>query len=190
MQNYRIIYRGLVKLLILVGIGFASFPFISSLSTSDKTDDSEWSTYDVGNMQNGTLKKFPRVWIYKRKLKDKQDILQFTGLLQDPDSTSDRQPEAARNTWRSVNEEFFIFLPWTSRAIVRFGGEEKYSNTAGLIAEILHDKTYFWEPLDKRVWDTSGRVFRHDGYPHEQNLRVPEVKWKSKNQVMVYNRGM
>jgi len=185
-------YRTIFQILALFGLCFAAVPFISMLSTGDSVENNVWSSYYVGDMQPGKLQKFSTVWIYKRTADDKNYINRFVHFLEDPYSKSDRQPETARNVWRSENEGYFIFIPWSTRLgfTVHFSQDKKLELLTHFPErEALQTIPYFLEISDNRTWDMSGRLYKRKGNPAEQNLLVPKVKWKNKHQVLVYNRN-
>ena len=187
-KKYRIIFKSLLY----IGLCLAAIPFISSLSTTAKQDNDAWASYYVGDMKAGELKKFPVAWIYKRTADDRNYINRFAHLLQDPYSKTDRQPEAARNVWRSANEDFFIFIPWSTRLghTVQYSMEnDQGSAFSGYPEEgALSKLPFFWDVNDAVVWDMSGRIYKKNHATWDQNLKVPRVEWENKNQVRVYYR--
>jgi len=187
MINPRLQYTRLFKLLVLIGIAFTLYVFFASLSVNDKSENAAWKSYYVGDMQAGELRKFPFAWIYKRTVEDKNLINRYVKLLQDPYSKTDRQPESAKNIWRSEKEDYFIFIPWTSQGrILRFSKvvPEEFKNRPEYVA--LKALPYLWDAASRRSWDMSGRLYQGNG--DEFNLQVPQVKWQTKDQLLVYRK--
>jgi hypothetical protein len=170
-----------------VGIVLSAIPFLKSLSVSEARENAAWATCDVSRLGKGELLTCGYAMIYHRTEKDKSLISKFTYLLEDPMSTNSKQPDVAKNNWRSEKENFFIFRPWAPirRCSIEFHKEYAFwwdapENIA------LEELPYFTELCEGRTWDMSGRLYKRGAYPPEENLTVPNVKWISETRVLIY----
>lgn len=172
----------------VIGLVFLSIPFFRSLSITAKQESDAWGACDVSNVAPGATKKCGWTTVYRRTLLDKKSIAQFEYLLADVSSNESKQPESARNQWRSENQDFFVFKAW---APVRGCGVELKGPGAPLGWEPIEREAiatlpYFTESCEGRTWDTSGRLYRRSNYPRELNLIVPKVRWVSDSKVLIY----
>lgn len=177
-------------MLAIVGIVLVSVPFFKSLSVSEKSKNDAWGSCDVTTLAEGEMKQCGWARVYRRTKLDITAIDKFTYLLEDPNSELSRQPEDAKNKWRSVKKEYFIFWP---AAPIR--GCEVRLQPAGAMAHMeLPEKDAtdtsisFFDYCEGRTWDISGRLYRREGNPVERNLIVPNVRWTSKNNVLILSR--
>lgn len=172
----------------VTGIVFFSVPFLRSLSITARQESDAWGACDVSSLAPGAVKKCGSAMVYRRTSRDKSSIRQFEYLLADAYSKGSKQPESARNQWRSESQDFFVYKAW---APVRGCGVELKApgppqgwepvEKAAILA-----LPYFTEPCEGRIWDTSGRLYRRPNYPEEKNLTVPKVRWVSDSKVLIY----
>ena len=174
----------------VLGAAMVSLPFLYSLSINPKQENDAWGACDVSDLAQGAMKQCGWAAVYRRTSEDMASVDKFASLLADPDSIHSSQPSSAKNHWRSENPYYFVFKPWaphrrckvwleTSRKY--YSGWEPPENVA------LTELPYFMEPCEGRTWDTSGRLYKRDGYPPEQNLAVPSVRWISPTKVLIYS---
>ena len=173
----------------LAAVLLFAYPLVRSMSVTAKQENAAWGACDVSNLTPGALTRCKWALVYRRTPRDKDAIGKFAHLLEDPESQRSQQPDSARNQWRSENPDYFVFLPY---APVRSCGVEL--RQAGGTSwwweppeqEAIDVLPHFFELCEGRMWDTSGRLYKRNGYPSEKNLIVPEVRWKSKTKLLVY----
>lgn len=169
----RKILSGLMKLLVFIGLGFVSIPFISSFSNSD-TDKKQKSASDwiitlaVNELIEGEVRAIPwaggLVWIYSRTDDDIQALRQHH-FLSDAFSDKSQQPLNMKNDLRSADEKYFVFIPLENKRScqVRL---DKNSGDEGRLS-------LFSEPCYGAKYDAAGRILKNTGHPEQTNLPVP-----------------
>jgi len=174
-----------VTCMVVIGLIFVSIPFLGSWAINQKQESFVWKSCDMSDMKEGELKKCGWAMIYKRTALDKENIKKYVYLLDDPNSLKSKQPEALRNVWRSETPDFFTFKSRSPRLGCRINLKNKplYDEAPEKVA--LSELPYFTEFCDGRTWDTSGRLYKREGYPFELNLVVPKVSW-TLNTVSIY----
>ena len=187
-MNRRSLFVATFAVAAAAGIVFLSIPFISSLSMTAKQENDTWGACDVSNLAPGAVKKCGWAMVYRRTPLDKSAIRQFEYLLADAHSNGSKQPESARNQWRSESQDFFVFKAW---APVRGCAVELKNPGVPLGSKSVEKAAiltlpYFTEPCEGRTWDTSGRLYRRSNYPMENYLIVPKVRWVSEFKVLIY----
>ena len=164
-------------------------PFFQSMGINEKQKNDAWATCDLSEMAPGTIKECGYGWVYKRTKEDKESISMFVGLLADAEMNESKQPEIARNNWRSENEDFFVFYPWAPVRRCAISFISKNSEDHGLRKadeyDAIKNLPYFTEHCERRTWDTSGRLYARKHNPPENNLIVPKVKWKSDTKILI-----
>ncbi|MFK8028475.1 MAG: hypothetical protein AB8C40_10495 [Gammaproteobacteria bacterium] len=176
--------------LILVGLGFTGYAFLSTLSVTDKQKNSAWAACDLSSMLPGTIKECGYGYVYKRTDQDKKLINKFVHLLADPDQKESVQPDNAKNIWRSANKDYFVFYPWSPHRGCGVFFNNAVSNIQPNLGipedEAIKSLPYFKENCESRIWDMSGRLYNRKQYPPEYNLTVPKVEWYSDSKVYVH----
>jgi|GEM_PF-2122151 len=166
----RQLLAGLMKLLVLIGLGFMAVPLISSFSTNSidekKSAASRWViTVPVAELVEGEVKELDwaggHVWVYSRTVAD-INVLNSPALsLRDIHSEKSDQPETMKTAQRSESPQYFVFIP----------RENKRNCQVSLVK--ADDKVRFTEPCYGAKYDAAGRVFKESGHPEQQNLAVP-----------------
>ena len=166
----RKLLSGLMKLLVLIGLGFISIPLISSFSGNSinekKSATSRWViTLPVSELIEGKIKTLDwaggHVWVYSRSRADIQSLEQIDSLLRDTNSDNSDQPEALKTRQRSFKPQYFVFIP----------RENKRSCQVSLVSD--DENVRFTEPCYGAKFDAAGRIFKDSGHPEQQNLPVP-----------------
>jgi len=173
--------------MLLFGLAVVAYPFLSSFSTGPKQENDAWITCDLSTLDAGNTLRCGRAMIYKRTKKDFSHISKFEALLADPKSINSHQPVETTNIWRSENPAYFIYMPWApikGCAVTVVRGKTHF-NFPVPEQNALDSLSYFTEPCEGRSWDMSGRLYKREGYPTENNLAVPRVKWQSNTLVHV-----
>ena len=187
-MNKRTLLNIAVSSVAFVGFVMTAIPFVKSLSVTEARENAAWATCDVSKIPKGEVLLCGYAMIYHRTEKDKLLISKYTHLLSDPMSKNSKQPDVALNKWRSEKEDYYIFRPWAPirRCSVEFHKEYAYWYEAPE-NEALKELPYFTEVCEGRTWDMSGRLYQRVGYPPEENLIVPNVKWVSESRVLIYD---
>ena len=163
--------RGLTKLLLGIGLLLLAIPFIASVlppPTASSSRPSPWATsHDLGGLAAGEILRLEvpggTVWVLRRSAEDLQALARHREALRDPDSEHSRQPATARTAWRSLDPEFFVFVPLeTGRRCQVRSATASSRWPAG-----------FDEACEGARFDRAGRIFRDSGHPEQRNLTVP-----------------
>jgi len=167
--------------MLLFGLAAIAYPFLSSFSTGPKQENDAWLTCDISTLDAGNKMRCGHAMIYKRTKQDFATISKYEALLADARSENSHQPEEATNIWRSERPDYFIFMPWApvKGCAVTLVRGKTHLNFPVSEKAALDALPYLTEPCENRTWDMSGRLYAREGYPPEQNLFVPTVKWQS-----------
>lgn len=185
-MNKRTLLERTMGFMLLMGIAVSAYPFIKSLSVNAKSENSSWASCDLSELREGETMRCGLGMVYRRTAKDKASINKYHHLLADPNSKNSTQPIPAKNKWRSENPDYFVyrnFAPGRGCGLT-FVSSERYP-WAPPEKAALDELPYFTEPCEGRTWDMSGRLYKREGYPPEQNLYIPKVQWKSATRVLV-----
>lgn len=166
-----------VKLLVLLGIGLATVPFLgflfSGLDEKNPSSDTRGVVVALWELKPSEITKADwlgrPVWIYRRTPADLRALRKLKEQLKDPESQSSEQPVEARNPLRSLREEYFVFIPLeTSRNCqVHYVGSDEFGT---------YERDWyggFVEPCHEARFDLAGRVYKNYSNPGQRNLNVP-----------------
>ena len=166
--------RGLTKALFALGLVLLCVPFIASLmpADADRQNNSPWeieialSTIPAGEIERLQWPGGP-VWVLHRSPAQLAALAANQWPLADPDSQHSRQPQAARNPWRSLRKRYFVFIPLeTSRncsvrpAVASARGPEGFD-----------------EACEGARFDLAGRILAGTGGKGQENLPVPSHRY-------------
>ncbi len=177
----RLYLKVTLKLLLLVGLGLASIPFITSLHHSDSGTRKETSPWyvevDLAPLVPGEWQTVAwpggEVWIYARTSHEIAALQTADpGRLRDPDSRHSQQPDAASNAYRSLRPEYFIVLP---RETKRGCQVQQVQLQAGING--------YTEACYGARFDNAGRIFANSGQAEQHNLTVPPHEYLSANRM-------
>jgi len=126
--------------------------------------------------------------VYRRTQRDINSVSKYAHLLQDHDSNNSKQPVSAKNQWRSENTNYLVFKAYAPNRDCGVTLHEPLTVITWDPPELeaLQELPYFTEQCEGRVWDTSGRLYRRDNYPLEQNLIIPKHRWTGKESVLIH----
>lgn len=183
---HRLYLSVLLKLLIIVGLLGAAIPFIASLRQGTDTPQREnpWQVeIDLADMIPGQIKRLNwpggEVWIYQRSPEETMLLRSTsTDFLRDPESQASNQPVGIRNSLRSLDASYFVFLPRETRRGCRVHLVELDSGRPG-----------FTEPCYNSRYDSAGRIFRDSGAPEQRNLPVPPYEFTADNRLRLSTPG-
>lgn len=166
----RAVLGGVVKILTIVGLGFAAVPFIRFLVPGFKDDLS----MDVDISQLGISESMQVEWLGRRIIIYRRAVEILTnleksadGVLQDANSKQSRQPGFAENPFRSIRPEYLVM----------------YTNCTHLGCEIARNRDVqqsligFQCPCHQSNYDHSGRVLSDQPAPY--NLEIPNYTFAS-----------
>ncbi len=168
----------------VVGILFATIPFISSFQPNKKAKALGAAIkIDVSKLEAGSILKViwrgQPVWVLRRSEGMLKTLQKKNLNLTDPESEMSVQPNFAQNKFRSLKPEFFIVE-----------GVCTHLGCAPIEKLILPsvDMGSDWEggfycPCHGSKFDLSGRVF--SGFPAPANLRVPPHRYQDENTVII-----
>ena len=168
----------------VVGILFATIPFISSFQPNKKAKALGVAIkIDVSKLEAGSILKViwrgQPIWVLRRSEGMLKTLQKKNLNLTDPESEMSVQPNFAQNKFRSLKPEFFIVE-----------GVCTHLGCAPIEKLILPsvDMGSDWEggfycPCHGSKFDLSGRVF--SGFPAPANLRVPPHRYQDENTVII-----
>lgn len=167
-----------------VGIGFASVPFFSSFQPSAKAKaigapiEMDISKLEPGQRIIGKWQGKP-VWIVRRSDAVVTALEGLNELLRDPDSKEPQQPDYARNTYRSIKQEYLVVVG----VCTHFGCSPLYLPVGEYNAEVKDNKGGFFCPCHGSRFDMAGRVYQ--GVPAPTNLVVPPHQFLSGSRLLI-----
>ncbi len=162
-----------------VGVGFVAWPFVSSWMPSARAKaagapvDVDISKLEEGQLVRVLWRKKP-VWIFKRDKTALTDLGSLDGILADPASNENQQPEYAKNAHRSINPEVAVIIG----VCTHLGCSPTYRPEVGA-ADLGGDewKGGFYCPCHGSKFDLAGRVYA--GVPAPTNLIIPPYHFVS-----------
>lgn len=166
----------------VVGIGFASIPFLSSLKPSARAQALGAPVeVPIGSLQPGELIRVlwrgRLVFVLRRTEEMLASLSDNTGELKDPNSEEkDQQPIYATNEYRSVKPEFLVVE-----------GSCTHLGCAPLEDfEVRPAENWnggFFCPCHGSKFDLAGRVF--NGVPAPTNLRIPPHRFVRDDLILI-----
>lgn len=165
-----------------VGAAFAAVPFLSSWKPSAKAMASggpvevDISKLEAGQQLTVQWRGKP-IWIIRRTPAMLEELSKLDGLLRDPSSKIDHQPNYARNRNRSIKPEYFVAVG----ICTHLGCIPTYRPDIGGV-----NKTWeggFFCPCHGSTYDLAGRVYK--GVPAPTNLVIPPHKYKNNNVIII-----
>lgn len=184
-QHKRLILSVLLKLLILLGLLIGSIPFVSSLFLADSDEDKvlkHFSAHDISALERGGIQKIKQpsfeVWVYYRTLQDIEQIKTMPhDLLRDPLSKLSQQPSDMLPEFRSLNKDYFVFVPNESLKQCQVQPDQSTSGHNG-----------FSELCYRGFFDTAGRALTAHGSQQQKNLKVPAYQWRDEKTLLLDRR--
>lgn len=178
MNDRRLLLTRIAKLLALIGLGFAAYPFLAALlpdAAVDARQQARWRRdIDVSTLQPGQLLSIDDwpggpVAVYRRSAHEIAGLARIEAQLHDPHSQQSMQPEDLRTATRSRLPEYFVFVP----AETERGCHVRY-----LPADKQPKPDIVWyggfvDLCNGSLYDTAGRAYRVYRKERQQNLPVP-----------------
>ena len=168
-----------------VGAGFAAVPFLASWNPSAKAKaagapaEADISKLDPGQMLRVKWRGKP-VWIVRRTEANLSDLAELDGLLADPDSQAEQQPEYCRNASRAIKPEYLVAVG----ICTHLGCSPTHRPEVGA-ADLggAEWKGGFFCPCHGSRFDLAGRVYA--GVPAPTNLVIPPHQYVSDTQILI-----
>lgn len=148
-------------------------PFLSTLSPSAKTKaiggaiEMDVSTLKYGERKIAKWRGKP-VWVLRRNEESIKHLAVLKNKLRDPESIVDKQPDYARNVYRSINPEYLIVIGLCTH----LGCSPNYLSSTDKHNFGIDWKGGFFCPCHGSTFDLAGRVFKN--VPAPSNLVVPK----------------
>ncbi|MBG58480.1 MAG: ubiquinol-cytochrome c reductase iron-sulfur subunit [Porticoccus sp.] len=160
------------------GVVGVATPFVQSWNPSAKAKavgapvQVDISKIDPGAMITVAWQGKP-VWVVRRTAENLKNLAleEHREELRDPDSEVNQQPEYAKNSYRSIKEEYFVAVG----ICTHLGCVPNYEPDGR--AEVKH--ALFFCPCHGSKFDLAGRVFT--GVPAPTNLIIPPHQYLGNN---------
>ena len=168
----------------VVGAGFAAVPFVSSFEPSERARaagapvEADISRLAPGEMQIVEWRGKP-VWILRRTKEMLDAVKAADDKVADPNSEVDKQPDYAKNEFRSVKPEILVLV-----GICTHLGCSPQPKSAEAKGEMGADwGGGFLCPCHGSKFDLAGRVYK--GSPAPVNLDVPPYTYVSDGTILI-----
>ncbi len=155
-----------------VGVAGAAVPFIASWQPSARAKaagadvEVDISGIKVGQLVRVMWRSKP-VWIVRRSPESLANLVKHDDQLKDPASDAEQQPAYAKNSYRSIKDEYLVLV-----GICTHLGCSPQHLTDGAFAEYAEGISEgFFCPCHGSKFDMAGRVFQN--VPAGLNLVVP-----------------
>lgn len=172
-----IMIAAIIAVLVFLSLGKNDYALARQSGTEVVLADLAPGEFDVLTVNGQTL------WAYHRTDKEIEQINRLSPFLVDPLSIESKQPETARNRFRSAKQAYFIFYPESPvlSCQVKFNAPSEFEYDELYTAAPIHEYTHFREPCEGHLFDTAGRVLKTGDYNGEKNLPVPNIIWTGDN---------
>ena len=167
-----------------VGIGFAAWPFISSLQPSAKAQaigapvEADISKLEPGQRMTVQWRGKP-VWIVRRSDEILATLPKLDDQLRDPLSEVIQQPDYATNEYRSIRAEYLVLVGLCTH----LGCSPAYRPEEGAEDLGADWKGGFFCPCHGSTFDMAGRVFK--GVPAPTNMEVPPHSYLEDTRILI-----
>lgn len=166
------------------GVIAAAVPFISAMQPSARARAIGAPVeVDISDIRPGDRKvvqwQGKPVWILRRSQDTVDALSKIEGVLRDPDSSEDQQPDYAANEYRSRKPEYLVVIGLCTH----LGCSPTYL-APGVKSNFKKDWVGgFFCPCHGSRFDMAGRVYK--GVPAPTNLVVPPYKFLSDSRILV-----
>ncbi|MBN1378554.1 MAG: ubiquinol-cytochrome c reductase iron-sulfur subunit [Gammaproteobacteria bacterium] len=167
-----------------VGVAAAAVPFVSSMQPSEKAKTAGAPVeVDISKLLPGMKMdvkwRGKPVYIIRRTSEMLAELDKLADVLADPESTSEQQPDYARNHYRSINPEFLIMVAHCTH----LGCSPKFRPEQAPEDLGADWKGGFYCPCHGSRFDLAGRVY--SGQPAPANMPVPPHRYVSDNVIVI-----
>ncbi|MCH9698509.1 MAG: ubiquinol-cytochrome c reductase iron-sulfur subunit [Gammaproteobacteria bacterium] len=167
-----------------VGAGFASVPFISAMSPSDRTKAMGAPVeIDISKLLPGQLVRVKwrgkPVWVVKRSPEMLERLNEVEEYLADPESDASVQPEDCKNSYRSLRPEIYLAVG----ICTHLGCSPSFR--PDVQPDDLGNDWFggFFCPCHGSKFDLAGRIYA--GMPAPNNLEIPPHYYINDDRIMV-----
>ncbi len=162
----------------------AVWPFVAAWKPSERAlaigapVEADVSKLEPGQMLVVNWRGKP-VWVVRRTDEALATIPELDGMVRDPDSSEDMQPDYARNEFRSIKPEYLVL----EGICTHLGCSPTYIQASE--PHSLGDdwKGGFFCPCHGSLFDYAGRVF--SGVPAPTNLVVPPHQYLTDTRILI-----
>lgn len=190
MNRRRLYLTRILKLMTLLGAVLVSIPFISQLTHDEPTQGDVRDAWEVeidltelepGQFLNITDWPGGPVSIYRRTDYEIRSLQQPNPGLLDPDSHNSRQPVNMHNPYRSLQPEYFVFIPQETQrqCQVRYIPANKQPKPD------IDWYGGFSDPCLGSLYDSAGRIYAGYRETAQQNLTVPPYRFTGKRHIQL-----
>ncbi|MDU0354037.1 ubiquinol-cytochrome c reductase iron-sulfur subunit [Paraglaciecola aquimarina] len=167
-----------------VGVVGAAVPFIASWNPSIKAKaagadvEADISKIEPGQLIRVIWRSKP-VWIARRTPELLASLEGLADKLKDPNSDEEQQPEFAKNTYRSLKEEFLVLVG----ICTHLGCSPQHFKDGAFEQYVEGVPEGFFCPCHGSKFDMAGRVFQN--VPAPLNLVVPPYMFIDDNTILI-----
>jgi len=166
------------------GVAASAVPFVASLAPSERARAMGAAVEaDLSGLQAGELRtvewRGKPVFVLRRSSDMLAALARHDALLADPASRRSEQPDAARNTTRSLRPEIAVI----EAVCTHLGCVPTFRPTAGAAAIGADWPGGFFCPCHGSKFDFAGRVFKN--VPAPTNLTVPPHRFATDSALVI-----
>jgi ubiquinol-cytochrome c reductase iron-sulfur subunit len=192
-MDQRRIYKTGVITGVVVGSIFVSYIFFASLRPSSAARSDATITIDISGMRAGEMREYSKsaiapIMVLRRSQEDIKRLAELEDKLRDPRSEESKQPDYAKNQYRSIKPEYFVAYAYEPRLGIRVTYYDEL-----LPSEWYEEKEWyggFHENYDGALFDKAGRVYKKYGHWEEMNIPIPEHRYETESKITVYFLGI
>jgi len=164
-------------------------PFVASLTPSERAKAAGAPVEaDIGKLAPGEMMtvewRGKPVWILRRTPEMLASLEKTEGLVSDPASDKQMQPEYAKNKHRSVNPEYLVAVGICTHLGCSPTDKFKVGAESGMGAEWPGG---FLCPCHGSQFDLAGRVYK--SMPAPDNLEIPPYKFLADTKLLIGDDG-
>ncbi len=165
-----------------IGLAAASVPFFQYWMPSADTEAAAAPIkIDISGLKPREQLTLPwrgmPIWVIYRDQEMLDTLPKLTGMLRDPLSEQDQQPEYCKNIGRSIKPQFFISIG----ICTHLGCVPTYRPEVGSLAPGWLGG--FYCPCHGSKYDLAGRVYQN--VPAPLNLKIPRHMYISDTEIMI-----
>ena len=172
-----------------IGVIGAAVPFLASMLPSARARaagapvEVDISRVEPGMMIRAEWRGKP-IWVVHRTREMLTDVQKSDPLLADPNSESSRQPEYAKNEFRSIQPEYLVLVGICTHLGCSPTDKLQAGPASGMGEGWLGG---FLCPCHGSKFDLAGRVFKD--VPAPANLEVPPYRFLSDTRLLIGDDG-
>lgn len=181
-KNRRCFLRAATTAVGGIGLAAAAVPFVSYwLPSADTEAAAAPLRIDISAMKPREQLTVPwrgmPIWVIKRDQAMLDSLEKLNGILRDPLSEQDQQPDYCKNIHRSIKPEFLIAIG----ICTHLGCVPTYRPDVASVAPDWEGG--FYCPCHGSKYDLSGRVYQN--VPAPLNLKIPRHMYVSDTEIVI-----